>query len=84
MNNIKTITFFTVNGNWGLWGSWSNCNETCGGGFQSRTRLCNAPVPQYGGTNCPRNVTLIYYGLKNGTQEQLENQVCKEQPCPST
>ena len=40
-----------VDGQWGLWTSWSTCNSTCGGGSQTRKRLCNNPPPD-GGIDC--------------------------------
>jgi len=34
----------------GGWSSWSACNATCGGGWQ--TRVCNNPIPSEEGQNC--------------------------------
>ncbi|XP_050393627.1 neurogenic locus notch homolog protein 1 isoform X2 [Patella vulgata] len=41
-----------VHGNWGEWGDWSQCSTTCGGGQQSRTRICDNPIPSGGGDFC--------------------------------
>uniref|UniRef100_A0A8C7MSG6 Thrombospondin 1 n=1 Tax=Oncorhynchus kisutch TaxID=8019 RepID=A0A8C7MSG6_ONCKI len=41
-----------VNGNWGPWSLWDTCSSTCGGGAQTRKRLCNDPAPKYGGKEC--------------------------------
>ncbi|XP_023931784.1 uncharacterized protein LOC106153735 isoform X3 [Lingula anatina] len=57
-----------VHGNWGYWTYWGTCTVTCGGGTQSRTRLCNNPTPNYGGDNCPG--------------EGKVSQSCNTQPCP--
>ena len=40
-----------VDGAWSEWSPWSGCG-TCGGGTQSRTRLCNSPSPSNGGEDC--------------------------------
>ncbi|KAL8625610.1 hypothetical protein ACOMHN_043885 [Nucella lapillus] len=39
------------------WSNWSQCSQTCGGGAQWRSRLCQPP--QYGGRDCtgPANTT---------------------------
>ena len=80
-----TNSFLTVvNGEWGEWGTWSDCTETCGGfGKSVRSRLCNNPLPQFGGANCTTNETLIEQILGNGTTEQQESQTCNKHPCPS-
>ena len=41
-----------VQGNWGLWGAWSDCSESCGSGSRSRSRECNNPAPAHGGEEC--------------------------------
>ena len=40
-----------VDGSWGPWSDWGQCNATCGGGHQARTRDC--VQPQHGGQSCP-------------------------------
>jgi len=36
----------SVDGGWGSWTPWSNCNATCGDvNTTNRTRLCNNPLP---------------------------------------
>ena len=42
-----------VNGNWGAWSVFGACSASCGGGTQTRTRLCNNPAPANGGAICP-------------------------------
>ena len=53
----KTVSilydFIAVRGSWSLWNEWSNCSVTCENGTQTRTRDCNHPPPNYGGTYCP-------------------------------
>ena len=41
-----------VDGNWSQWGKWGKCSVVCGIGYQQRTRLCNNPLPLYGGGDC--------------------------------
>lgn len=38
-----------VDGNWGCWASWSQCDATY---KRTRTRKCNNPTPQQGGKAC--------------------------------
>ncbi|XP_059503813.1 hemicentin-1 isoform X2 [Stegostoma tigrinum] len=57
-----------VDGNWGPWQAWNDCSVSCGGGEQSRLRMCNNPVPSSGGRSCP------------GDGSQVSR--CKVQPCP--
>lgn len=58
---------FTVDGGWSSWNSWETCTVTCGNGEQRRTRFCNNPAPQNGGSNC--------------TGEIYENQSCAVSQC---
>ncbi|XP_072545873.1 thrombospondin-1-like isoform X2 [Salminus brasiliensis] len=57
-----------VNGGWGPWSLWDSCSVTCGGGLQTRHRLCNNPVPKYDGKEC--------VGDAKGTR------LCNSQDCP--
>ena len=50
---LKNKSPITVEGTWGEWSPWSGCSSTCGGGSQSRSRLCNSPSPSEGVADCP-------------------------------
>ena len=41
-----------IDGGWSLWGELTICSVKCGSGVQRRERLCNSPLPQFGGANC--------------------------------
>ena len=45
----------TVDGQWSDWNPWTDCVGPCGTNqaFQSRTRSCDSPAPQFGGHPCP-------------------------------
>ena len=42
----------SVNGGWSNWGDWGACSRSCGGGTKHRSRNCDNPSPQYGGSYC--------------------------------
>ena len=62
----------TVDGGWGAWSDWETCPATCGGADQSRTRVCDNPLPENGGDDCTVD------GSTN-----TETQRCHEDQCPS-
>uniref|UniRef100_A0A3Q3WQX5 Thrombospondin-1 n=1 Tax=Mola mola TaxID=94237 RepID=A0A3Q3WQX5_MOLML len=57
-----------INGNWGPWSPWDTCTLTCGGGVQTRKRLCNDPAPKYGGKEC--------------VGDNKDTQICNKKACP--
>ncbi|NXB77102.1 HMCN1 protein, partial [Donacobius atricapilla] len=57
-----------VDGNWAQWQSWSQCSASCGGGEQTRVRLCSSPAPSNRGRPCP------------GDSSQISR--CNTQACP--
>lgn len=65
---ICSFFFLSVNGNWGPWSPWDTCSLTCGGGVQTRKRLCNNPAAQFGGKEC--------------VGEAKDTQMCNKKSCP--
>jgi hypothetical protein len=57
-----------LGGNWGIWSAWASCSATCGGGTQTRSRVCDSPAPLYGGSDC----------VGSG----VESQICNNVQCP--
>lgn len=51
---IAVVKFgiISVDGNFTVWTSWSECSVTCAVGKQWRYRLCTQPTPQNGGADC--------------------------------
>lgn len=70
--------FLLVHGNWGDWTGFEQCNTTCGGGKQRRSRVCDSPSPVNGGEEC-----LLING--GGKRDTVEDHVvgCNSQKCPS-
>ncbi|KXJ29084.1 Hemicentin-1 [Exaiptasia diaphana] len=59
-----------VNGGYGNWSPWGQCDRTCGRGAQVRTRLCNHPTPSIMGRSCA------------ALGPSLQVQRCNDIPCP--
>ena len=66
---FNNLTEVPVDGGYTNWTTWGECNATCGGGFQNRSRSCTNPPPNHGGHNCSRL----------GSSHQ--RQACNEQKC---
>lgn len=51
---ISILIFYlsVVNGMYGTWSLWSECDRTCGGGARVRSRSCTNPPAQFGGSDC--------------------------------
>lgn len=58
---------FSIDGNWGPFGDWSECSAPCGGGFRFRQRKCDDPAPMNQGIDC--------IGCN------VEYEQCNKQPC---
>ena len=56
INNRTDID--AVNGGWTEWTDWSDCDESCGGGEQERTRTCTNPEPAGTGASCDGEATM--------------------------
>jgi len=41
-----------INGGYGKWAEWTQCDQECGEGMQFRERGCNNPIPSGGGDDC--------------------------------
>eukprot|EP00105_Crassostrea_gigas_P005928 XP_011419685.1 PREDICTED: coadhesin isoform X2 [Crassostrea gigas] len=48
-----------IDGGFSLWGAWSSCTVSCGGGTLLRSRSCTNPSPLFGGKNCTGNTEQI-------------------------
>ncbi|XP_072010680.1 SCO-spondin-like isoform X3 [Engystomops pustulosus] len=70
ISNCSEATCAVVDGSWSLWTPWSECSESCGGGFQNRYRFCTEPSPSGGGLPCEG--------------PDREEQPCSLEPCPET
>ncbi|XP_048579836.1 uncharacterized protein LOC116619170 isoform X2 [Nematostella vectensis] len=72
--NAQTIPCYLrpcpIDGQYSNWSKFTVCTKSCGTGVQTRTRECNNPVPQYGGSGCER------FGNAKETQQ------CNTMPCP--
>ena len=73
-----------MDGAWGPWGNWEDCSKTCDGGLQSRTRFCDSPLPERGGSICTSSIPFLLSMTDNGTLLETDNQTCNNHNCPAT
>ena len=64
------IISFTVDGQWGNWGQWTDCSLSCRGMIQ-RTLPCDNPPPQHGGKDCEGKAE----------EEKTEKKLCDKSDC---
>lgn len=73
-----------VDGQWNLWGTWSECSRTCNG-TRERYRLCTSPSPDCDGKICKKlNNTIVETVTNANNTKVLQeiqydkcNQLCK-------
>ena len=44
--------YFSADGAWSAWTTWSACDVTCQNGTKTRSRACDNPAPVNGGATC--------------------------------
>ncbi|XP_052097131.1 uncharacterized protein LOC127732114 isoform X8 [Mytilus californianus] len=78
---MKTIRLFNIaltilfilstsvagNGVWSKWSDYSTCSVTCGGGVQTKSRMCSNRAPNENGHNCSGN--------------NVDERICNTQNC---
>ena len=69
-NHCGITDYFTVDGGYSEWSSFSECTVTCGGGTHERTRECTNPTPANGGRGC------------EGLGPDKETEECQAEACP--
>ena len=52
MNVYQIKQINPVDGGWSDWHDWSECSQSCGGGTETRWRLCDSPAQAHGGREC--------------------------------
>lgn len=56
--NSCPLTSIPVDGGFGPWTVWTNCQTKSGEKCKCRMRLCNSPEPKNGGKNCDENASM--------------------------
>ncbi len=65
----ENVFFVAVDGQWADWSEWTTCSLTCGGGYKTRFRYCDDPLPEGTGKDCDG--------------EDMQNFTCNFLDCPS-
>lgn len=66
--SVYKIKKSKVKSGWSNWGVWGSCSVTCGGGVQTRSRVCTNRLSKYGGAGCLGN--------------NLQSRACNINGCP--
>lgn len=59
---------------WTSWSEWSTCSQSCGGGEQTRERMCK------GGSSCEGQSKVIFSNLTYSCQQCCYDRPDKEKP----
>lgn len=68
--DMNILSLSVVNGMYGTWSLWSECDRTCGGGSRVRSRSCTNPPAQFGGSDC------------SALGPERETELCNLNGCP--
>ena len=61
-----SFLFSAINRGWTMWSGWSDCDKSCEGGTQDRSRVC----------------TSLKDGERQCEGDKIQRRVCNMQPCP--
>ena len=75
MITLHGLLLVPLNGHWGRWAAWSACSTTCGKGYQTRSRMCDDPPPEFEGDICEGELVEVQMCKGNRSKCKGSNQV---------
>lgn len=81
LKSLYFIICINNKGNWGQWGNWTSCSMECGGGNQTRVRLCDDHSVANDGAVCSGNSSYTESTNGSGIMQQEDIKACNEQIC---
>lgn len=72
---LHDLFLVPLNGHWGRWAAWSACSKTCGKGYQTRSRMCDDPPPEFDGNICEGSLVDVQMCKGNRPKCKSSNKV---------